>query len=272
MLDLVLLDGSGKCYTIPRGGELRVGTAAQCSVRLAAEDVSRMHALVAERFGRVVVLDLGSKNGTYVNGRRIREAEVGIGDVVRFSSVPAQIMRSGEWSGEGHAETYRPEAPAGDMPTDDAIPMDLAAALNELLGRWRRHESFPSASLALWLVDCRGMRGAAILESLGTDVTVRVSYGDLGTLLGDARCLAELPSHCVSGSGVETCQLATGNGRLLAVSAKGLPWLVVVPGSTTPDACEVELWANLLALTVRLERGSGNSGKGNGEERRGLQH
>lgn len=258
MVDLVLLDGSGRFYTIPKGGELRVGTGAQCSVRLTADDVSRVHALVAEHLGRVVVLDLGSKNGTYVNGRRVREAEVGVGDVVRFSSVPAQIMRSGEWSAEILKEDRSGEVPASDALTDEAVPMDLSAALNELLGRWRRRESFTSGSLALWLVNYRGMRGAAILEPVGEDVTVRVSYGDLGGLLREARCLEALPRHLVSGSGVETCQLATGKGRLLAVSAKGLPWLVVVPGSLTPDACEVELWVNLLALAVRLEASASN--------------
>lgn len=44
--------------------------------------VSRRHAIVVQRRGRVRILDDRSANGTWVNGRRVFEAELRDGDVI----------------------------------------------------------------------------------------------------------------------------------------------------------------------------------------------
>ncbi len=270
MLDLVLLDGSGKQYAIPEGGELHVGTGAHCTVRLAAEDVSRHHALVADRGGRVVLLDLGSKNGTYLNGRRVREAEVVAGDVVRFSSVAAQFLRHDEGEGAPRREACAPEpTPRLGTATDDAIPLALPPAINELLDRWRHGPGYATAALVLWLVERRGMRGAAVVDPGGDELTVVASHGAVKGVLHDARFLRAL-SRCGPGFGVETSQLLVDGERVLTIGVKEHPCLVTVTGDTVPDACEVELWANLLVLASRLD-GSAASGSLRGAQRRRTQ-
>ena len=85
MLELILLDSSGRRFPLEEGTELMVGVASHCSVRLCAPDVSRAHALLTSRNGRTIVLDLGSTNGTFVNGKRIKETELAAGDLLRFS-------------------------------------------------------------------------------------------------------------------------------------------------------------------------------------------
>ena len=47
---------------------LLIGRGRDCTIVVASEHASRRHAEVAERDGRLVVRDLGSKNGTRVNG------------------------------------------------------------------------------------------------------------------------------------------------------------------------------------------------------------
>lgn len=55
-------------------GEVTIGRATGCRIALPADTfVSQVHARVYERDGDVYVEDLGSTNGTYVNGERLAE-------------------------------------------------------------------------------------------------------------------------------------------------------------------------------------------------------
>jgi len=56
-------------------------------VRFDDHSVSRRHAIFVRRAGRTKILDDHSLNGTFVNGRRIEEAELRDGDVVLLGSV-----------------------------------------------------------------------------------------------------------------------------------------------------------------------------------------
>ena len=52
--------------------------------------VSRRHALVMERDGGVVIADDRSRNGLFVNGRRVDQARLRNGDEVQLG---ARVMR-----------------------------------------------------------------------------------------------------------------------------------------------------------------------------------
>lgn len=76
---LVLPDG--KALSI--GTEpLVIGRLPECAVVLGDTNISRRHAQVALDDGAVVVTDLGSTNGTFLNGRRITRATVRPGDEI----------------------------------------------------------------------------------------------------------------------------------------------------------------------------------------------
>lgn len=70
-------------------GVLTVGRDVGLGLSLATEStVSRRHAEIEKAGSRVVVRDLGSTNGTYVNGLKVQgEHEVRRGDVVQFGAV-----------------------------------------------------------------------------------------------------------------------------------------------------------------------------------------
>lgn len=60
---------------------------ADCDVVLADPDVSRRHAVIRAIDGALAVEDAGSKNGTFVNGRRIERATpLTAGDEVQFGN------------------------------------------------------------------------------------------------------------------------------------------------------------------------------------------
>jgi pSer/pThr/pTyr-binding forkhead associated (FHA) protein len=70
-------------------GEAMVGRAPGCAIVLSGDYISAHHARLFERDGRVWVEDLGSTNGTVLNGRRVRRPtamragdRLKIGDIV----------------------------------------------------------------------------------------------------------------------------------------------------------------------------------------------
>lgn len=69
-----------------------VGRALENDVVLEAGDVSRHHARLEYANGEVRLLDLGSTNGTRLNGRRVAEGRVRPGDEIAFGAVRAQLL------------------------------------------------------------------------------------------------------------------------------------------------------------------------------------
>jgi DNA-binding CsgD family transcriptional regulator len=102
-------------FAIPTGG-LVIGRGDEADARLDADGVSRRHAKVLDHGdGLVNLLDLGSTNGTFLNGRRVDAAVLREGDEVRIGQV---VLRF------GYANEH----------TDAAAPArDPGPALTELL-------------------------------------------------------------------------------------------------------------------------------------------
>ncbi len=76
---------------LPLGRVLVVGRAVTSDVPIYDPTISRRHAEVTETDGGVKVKDLGSSNGTFVNGTRVAEAVVTEGDVVAFGKVAFNV-------------------------------------------------------------------------------------------------------------------------------------------------------------------------------------
>ncbi len=74
--------------------ELTVGRGGGCGIVLDDTFVSQVHARVFRRDGDVYVEDLGSRNGTLVNGRPVGTAQrVRRGDKVQFGRTVAEVTR-----------------------------------------------------------------------------------------------------------------------------------------------------------------------------------
>ena len=83
-LKLVVVAGPQMGTEIPLAGVAEIGADATCQLVLTDPAVSRKHVRITVDGGRIVLSDLGSRNGTFVGEARIREAEVGIGSVLRI--------------------------------------------------------------------------------------------------------------------------------------------------------------------------------------------
>jgi Protein of unknown function (DUF3662)/Inner membrane component of T3SS, cytoplasmic domain len=75
---------------------LRIGRAADCELRLHDRLVSRLHARVHARDGVLVLTDLGSTNGTRVNGQGVREVVLGAGDRIAIGGTTLVVSAGTE--------------------------------------------------------------------------------------------------------------------------------------------------------------------------------
>lgn len=78
-----------------RQGETTIGRSPYCSVQLMSLQASREHAAIAVSGDVTTITDLGSRNGTFVNGRRITSpTRILIGDKVAIGGLELVLFES----------------------------------------------------------------------------------------------------------------------------------------------------------------------------------
>jgi pSer/pThr/pTyr-binding forkhead associated (FHA) protein len=92
LIDLVVLSGSrtGACFGIP-DVPIVVGRSAEANVHIDDPWISNMHALFERRGRELWVVDLGSRNGTFVDDRQVTEARVHPGMTVAFGRTRLEL-------------------------------------------------------------------------------------------------------------------------------------------------------------------------------------
>jgi len=67
-------------YPLAQSGDLVIGRSSELDLVLIEDMVSRKHARITLASGGITIADLGSTNGTFVNGEKVRRAELREGD------------------------------------------------------------------------------------------------------------------------------------------------------------------------------------------------
>ncbi len=65
---------------------LSIGRATESNLCLPSGAVSSRHAEITAHGDRLVLRDLGSRNGTFVNGHRVEEIEIAAEDIIQFAN------------------------------------------------------------------------------------------------------------------------------------------------------------------------------------------
>ncbi|MBI4549199.1 MAG: FHA domain-containing protein [Ignavibacteriae bacterium] len=87
--------GEIKKHTL-REGENVIGRQSSCEVQIDDPSISRNHAVITIRSGKITIRDLGSKNHTYVSGKRIQQGkEINNNEKIVFGKIEAVLNSKG---------------------------------------------------------------------------------------------------------------------------------------------------------------------------------
>lgn len=83
----------GKTYPVP--GAVVIGRQADCDISVPSEEISRRHAQVKPTADGLMVEDLGSANGTFINGKRVQTGLMRPGEELRLDSIRFLLVAPG---------------------------------------------------------------------------------------------------------------------------------------------------------------------------------
>lgn len=104
----------GKMYGVT--GPMTIGRSAECDISIPVEEISRRHALVKPNAQGLMVEDLGSSNGTFINNKRVQTGQLGPGDELRLDQVRLILVAPGMEI--QHMQQKAPPAPEATTPGD----------------------------------------------------------------------------------------------------------------------------------------------------------
>ena len=83
----------GKTYPVPTAQV--IGRADDCNISIASDEISRRHAQVKPTQDGLAVEDLGSANGTFINGQRVQNGLLKPGDELRLDTIRFLLVAPG---------------------------------------------------------------------------------------------------------------------------------------------------------------------------------
>ena len=106
MINPALLDGMSATFFVrPANGSeksfpmksmsMTVGRSDSCEIPVKDGSVSGRHAELCKERGKIIVRDLNSSNGVYVNGKKVEEAELADGDVLKLGQTTIRVEIAG---------------------------------------------------------------------------------------------------------------------------------------------------------------------------------
>ena len=122
-VNLVLLkkNSSQKAFSLSSGVTV-IGRRHDCDLRIPLMSVSKRHCQLNRDEGTLKIRDLSSRNGTYLNGKRIDEAVIQAGDYIEIGPLKFVLQIDGE-----PKDIAQPELAAQALPQERASTGDSAA-------------------------------------------------------------------------------------------------------------------------------------------------
>ncbi len=119
--------GDNRPFTVRKDVTV-IGRREDCDLRIAVGDVSRKHCRVILADDTLEIEDLGSSNGTFVNGNKVQRSALAAGDTIQIGPVVFVVQINGEPSlTEAKPAPKHQKASA----VDDEIELDELDILND---------------------------------------------------------------------------------------------------------------------------------------------
>jgi pSer/pThr/pTyr-binding forkhead associated (FHA) protein len=137
-VNLVLFkkDGSQKTFPLPDSTTV-IGRRHDCDLCIPLKTVSRRHCQVDLNNEAVKIRDLGSRGGTYLNGKRIEEKGAKPGDYIRIGPLIFLLQINGQPEKivppkPAKAKPVPPKQAPKEMPKGKALEEELSGSFPEL--------------------------------------------------------------------------------------------------------------------------------------------
>ncbi len=144
-MKLVVLAGAKRGATIPlKKDKFVIGRSSQCTLRTGSESISRHHCAILKSSEGHVIRDLGSRNGTLVNGEKITEdVFLQHGDTITIGSLEFRFELSNDIDRSKKPKVQN----VADAVSRTAIP-EGSSVIEEDISRWLVGSN-PSESAAM---------------------------------------------------------------------------------------------------------------------------
>jgi pSer/pThr/pTyr-binding forkhead associated (FHA) protein len=134
-INLVLLkkNGSHKFFPLPSSVTV-IGRRHSCDLCIPLMSVSRRHCQLNYDDGVLKIRDLDSRNGTYLNGKRIDEAVIQAGDSVKIGPLTFILQIDGQPQTIAEPDLAAQSSSRQDAATEDIVDeqLDNSAELDDL--------------------------------------------------------------------------------------------------------------------------------------------
>ncbi|NLF18124.1 MAG: FHA domain-containing protein [Lentisphaerae bacterium] len=123
---------AGEVFGLPEG-PARLGRSPEAKIRLYDKACSRLHAEIVRKGDYLAIEDLGSRHGTFVNGKRVTARQrLRIGDRIDIGRTTLKVTE-----GEGAVVQRPTETPLGQVVTQEISEHLLEAELEAARARMR---------------------------------------------------------------------------------------------------------------------------------------
>jgi two-component system cell cycle response regulator len=237
-----------------RGTRTVLGRAATAQIRLDDDGISREHAELLVEGGRMLVRDLGSTNGTFINGTRTTSHEVRDGDQISLGGATFVVFRH---SAGNELARVVPGTPSAPPPS--ASREAFVARIAEEISFARRHGE--AIAILVWeLVDGAALEARvgpaafrALLDAVRASCSGVLRPGDLLAPLAPGRFASLLRRSTVAEGGALALKLRDAAALTPAGDGGALALRVGVAGPSASGgkpaaAAEATLFAAETAL------------------------
>ncbi|MFO0832031.1 MAG: FHA domain-containing protein [Phycisphaerales bacterium] len=126
-VSLVLVRDDGRQQDVPLKKAAQViGRATDCGLRIPSSSVSRHHCEVALGEGKVMLRDLGSSNGTFVNRKKVATSDLAAGDLISIGEFVFVVRVDGEPTSVDAEEAYDEGIVLPPKPAQAPVPSPAA--------------------------------------------------------------------------------------------------------------------------------------------------
>jgi pSer/pThr/pTyr-binding forkhead associated (FHA) protein len=136
--------GENRVFKLSRDATV-IGRREDCDLRIPLGEISRKHCKIVRSGESFMVEDMGSSNGTYVNGRRVQSLDLEAGDTIQVGPVVFVLQIAGEPAADAIAPIttgqVRERSAADSSGESDAVtssPEEIEELANDSMANLKR--------------------------------------------------------------------------------------------------------------------------------------